>query len=91
MEHSIIHNPEKRCFECHISGHRAFVEYKLQNSTIIITKTYVPKPLEGRGIASEMVQKVAEYGYENGYDIRATCSYAVAWLQRHPNLIANQH
>lgn len=90
MEHSIIHNSGKRCFECQISGHTAFAEYKLQNNTIIITKTYVPKPLEGRGIASELVQKVAEYAYENGYDIRATCSYAETWLQRHPNLIANQ-
>lgn len=90
MEYSIYHIPEKCRFECQISGHLAFVEYNLQRHLVTITKTFVPKELEGRGIASELIQKVAEFCYENGYDIKATCSYAVTWLRKHPTIIANQ-
>lgn len=91
MEHSIKHYPETGCFECLICGHRAFVEYKLHNQVITITKTYVPKQLEGEGIASELVQKVAEFGYENGYDLKSTCSYADTWLRKHPTFIAGEY
>ncbi len=90
MEYTIEHYPNMGRFECKISGHIAFVEYQLNKGIITITKTYVPKPLEGRGIAGELVQKVAEFGYENSYDLRATCSYADVWLKRHPTFLANQ-
>lgn len=90
MEYFINHIPEATRFECQVSGHIAFVEYKLNNDTITITRTYVPKQLEGHGIASALVQRVAEYGYENGYNLKATCSYADVWLRKHPTFLANQ-
>ena len=90
MEYSICHIPLKNRFEFQLCGHTAFVEYKLNNHVLTITKTFVPKELEGQGIASNLIQKVAEFCYEQGYDVKATCSYAVTWLRKHPTIIANQ-
>ena len=38
----------------------------------------------GKGIASALVKAAYDYGRCKGLKAIATCSYAVVWLQRHP-------
>ena len=46
----------------------------------------MPRPLEGQGIAAALVAAAYNYALENGLKPKATCSFAVRWLQRHPEL-----
>ncbi len=68
-----------------IDGNMASVEYILNEGVLDIQHTYVPAPLEGKGIASQLVKFVYDYACENGLEPAATCSYAQAWLKRHPD------
>lgn len=81
---NIIHEPEKQRFILTLQGETAHVAYRIENGAFDIRHTVVPPPLEGRGIASALVREAYDYARENGYKILATCSYAVRWLQRHP-------
>ena len=45
-----------------------------------------PDHYEGKGIAAALVAAAYNYGLENGLKPKATCSYAIRWLQRHPEL-----
>jgi predicted GNAT family acetyltransferase len=47
-----------------INGHTAYVEYEIINGAVDILHTFVPKPLEGQGIASELVKFVYDYALE---------------------------
>lgn len=84
MEYNINHLPERHLFTTEIEGYTAYVEYQLQDESLDILHTIVPPPLEGRGIAAALVKKAYEYAAEQGLKSKATCSYAVKWLERHP-------
>lgn len=86
MEYNIIHQPEQKLFKTEVEGRTAFAEYRLIGNSLDIIHTVVPKPLEGRGIASALVKAAYDFAVNNGLKPKATCSYAVKWLERHPEL-----
>ncbi len=88
MDYQIEHLPERRRFVTEVDGTTAFVEYDIYGQNLDILHTIVPRPIEGRGIASALVAAAYKYALENGYKCNATCSYAVRWLQRHPEYTA---
>lgn len=86
MEYEIEHQPEQKLFKTEVEGRTAFVQYRLLNGGLDIIHTIVPRPLEGQGIAAALVKAAYVYAVANGLKPKATCSYAVAWLQRHPEV-----
>ena len=86
MEYEIEHQPEQKLFKTEVEGRTAFVQYRLLNGGLDISHTIVPRPLEGQGIAAALVKAAYDYAVANGLKPKATCSYAVAWLQRHPEV-----
>ena len=86
MEYKIEHQPEQTLFKTEVEGRTAFVHYRLLNGGLDIIHTIVPRPLEGQGIAAALVKAAYDYAVANGLKPKATCSYAVAWLQRHPEV-----
>ncbi len=81
---NIEHDKEKEIFSVVVDGVTAYVSYKLIDGSLDIRHTIVPDEIGGRGIASALVKAAYDYALENGYKAVATCSYAVVWLQRHP-------
>ena len=84
MDYKITHQPEQKLFKTEVDGRTAFVEYRLLGDYLDIIHTIVPKPIEERGIAAALVKAAYDYAKEHGLKSVATCAYAVAWLQRHP-------
>jgi len=81
---NIEHDKENEIFSVVVDGVTAHVSYKLVDGGLDIRHTIVPDEIGGRGIASALVKAAYDYALENGYIPVATCSYAVVWLQRHP-------
>ena len=65
-------------------GYTAHVAYEIHEKGLDIRHTVVPEAIGGRGIASALVKAVYDYALVKRLKPIATCSYAVAWLQRHP-------
>ncbi|MEG1585668.1 MAG: GNAT family N-acetyltransferase [Bacteroidales bacterium] len=80
----IIHNASKNSFEVEIDGYKAYVTYQIDAKTLDIRHTWVPTEINGRGIASALVKAAYDYALSNNLTPVATCSYAVVWLERHP-------
>lgn len=80
----IKHIKEDCTFELVIDNTRAFVTYEIYDGGLDIRKTLVPEALAGQGLASKLVQAAYDYAREQNLKSVATCSYAVKWLQRHP-------
>lgn len=80
----ILHNTDKHRVETRIEGLTACAEYTSGPQGLDILHVEVPKPLEGRGIASELVRFICDYARQQHLQVTATCPYAKVWLQRHP-------
>ncbi len=86
MDYEIVHQPDQCLFKTVVEGRTAFAQYRIINGALDIIHTIVPKPLEGQGIAAALVKATYDYALQQGYKPKATCSYAVLWLQRHPEV-----
>ena len=83
MKPQITHLPKERRFTTAVDGHEAHVDYVISEGALVVTHTFVPKAIKGRGIASELVREAYRFADLNGLRCKATCSYALAWLSHH--------
>lgn len=83
MKSEIKHLEKERRFVMVLEGHEARVDYVIRDGSLCVTHTFVPKPIKGRGVASELVREAYRYADLNGLRCKATCSYALAWLAQH--------
>jgi predicted GNAT family acetyltransferase len=71
-------------FELDVEGGVAFANYRLMQSTVVITHTETPRALRGRGIASELVKGSLELIRADGMKVVAGCGFVVDYLHQHP-------
>lgn len=83
MKQNIKHLKDQNRFAVNVEGHDAYVEYIMREGSVDIVRTYVPKPIKGRGIASELVAAAYFWAVSEGLGCKATCPYAAAWLEKH--------
>jgi Predicted acetyltransferase len=84
MECKIIHNQKESRFETLIDGNLAYVEYIPFRGGLNFTHTWVPKELEGQGVASLLVKFALDYTKENNLEVIPTCPFVKAFVKRHP-------
>ena len=79
---TIIHDESGCRFETEVDGYKAYVKYRIVDHALDVVSTVVPHEIGGRGIAAQLVEEAYRYAEACGYECKATCSYAVAWLAR---------
>ncbi len=84
MDQDVRHNPAESRFELEIDGSLALAEYRLENGVITFFHTETPPALQGRGAASRLIHEALLSARARGLKVRATCSFVVAYLARHP-------
>lgn len=80
----LVNNEAIHNFELHVEGHRAFIDYKQKDDKIYLIHTEVPVELEGKGVASAIVEKTFNYIEENNLKLVPLCVYVASYLKRHP-------
>ena len=80
----VRHAPERQRFEVEVDGRLAELDYVADGRVLRLHHTLVPAELEGRGIASALVQAAVDHVRAEGLTIQPLCSYVRAWLARHP-------
>ncbi len=63
--------------------------YMTENGEICIDYTYVNPVLRGQGVAGKMMEVVSEHLRQKGLKTTATCSYAIAWFNKHKKLYSD--
>ena len=64
----------------------AEITFPDRDGIAVIDHTFVDSSLRGRGVAGELMRRAVEQIQKDGHAIAATCSYAVAWLEKHPEI-----
>ena len=80
----IRHDREAHRFEVRVDDVDCELDYLLRDRVMTITHTGVPSAVGGRGIAAALVQAAFDAARAEGWKVVPACSYAVAWISRHP-------
>ena len=84
----ILHEVPEQRFVTQAEGHAAHLDYVEDDGRLTITHTIVPREIGGRGIAGELVRAALDYARGAGLKVVPQCSYADAWMRRHPEFDA---
>jgi hypothetical protein len=90
MTVDVKHNPQESRFEATVQGRLCVADYQLVGNVMVMTHTYVPPPLEGRGIAAEIVGAALAYARSHGHQVDPRCSYVRSYMRRHPETLSLQ-
>ena len=85
MTLAIEHLAQRGRFQATVEGATCVADYRLQGGVMLITHTEVAPWLQGRGIAAALVQAALAHAREHGLRVNPLCSYARAYMQRHPD------
>ncbi|HEY3800364.1 MAG TPA: GNAT family N-acetyltransferase [Caulobacteraceae bacterium] len=80
----LVDNRAESRFEMVEQGMTVFADYRRQGPRLIIDHVEAPVPLRGTGAAGRFMEALAAQAKVEGADIVPLCSYAAAWLARHP-------
>lgn len=80
----ITHNVADSRFETTVDGQVAVADYETADGVMALTHTVVPRALEGRGIAAQLVAAALNHARANGLKVNPVCSYVAAYMLRHP-------
>ena len=84
----IQHLPTEGRFVTVVEGRTCVVAYRRADRVMAITHTEVAPELEGRGIAGALVQAVIDHARASGLKVLPLCSFALAYMDRHPDTAA---
>lgn len=80
----IAHDPASKRFTTVVDGQAGYLEYEREGDALVITHTIVPPAIGGRGIAGDLVRAAVEHAKAEGLTVDPRCSYADAWMRKHP-------
>lgn len=80
----LVKNETDHQFELTVEGHTAIIVYKESGSKIWLIHTEAPAELEGKGVATALIEKTLAYLEEHHYTLVPLCPLVVAYLKRHP-------
>jgi predicted GNAT family acetyltransferase len=81
----VRHDAAAHRFTTEVDGERAVLDYSLSAGVMTIIHTGVPEPIEGRGIAGELMRAALSAARSNGWRVVPVCSYAAAYIASHPD------
>jgi predicted GNAT family acetyltransferase len=81
---NVIHNPGENRFETTIEGNLSKLDYIQNGRNFVITHVGVHPSLRGYGVAGKIVEVGLKYAQENSLRVVPMCSYAAAYIRRHP-------
>lgn len=81
---SVRDNRELHRFELPVEDHVVFADYRRQPGRLVITHVEAPPALRGTGAAGRLMDGVMQAARAEESKVLPLCSYARAWMQRHP-------
>jgi predicted GNAT family acetyltransferase len=82
-EIEVRHNVAAHRFEAEVDGGLSVADYVLRDGEMVMTHTYTPPELRGRGIAEKLVRAALEHAKKEKLKVVPACSYVDIFIQRH--------
>ncbi|NJC95738.1 MAG: GNAT family N-acetyltransferase [Anaerolineales bacterium] len=83
-ELDVKQNPDENRFEAWIDNKLSKLDYIQDDRNFVITHVGVHPAFRGQGVAGKITQVGIEYAKRNSLRVVPMCSYAAAYIRRHP-------
>lgn len=81
---NFTHDDKQQRYQVEVAPKQwARLDYSIQGDVLVITHTFVPDALRGRGCGKILMETVLSDIEHLGKKVKPVCSYAVVYLQRH--------
>lgn len=80
----VVQNLSENRFETSVDGYPSKLDYIQDGKNFVITHVGVHPELRGQGVAGKLVEVSLQYAKENSLRVIPMCSYAAAYMRRHP-------
>jgi predicted GNAT family acetyltransferase len=77
-------NRARHRYEMEVDGAQAFVEYRRDGTSVVLTHTEVPDALSGRGVGSRIARAVLDDARTHGLSVVPDCEFIAGFIARHP-------
>lgn len=85
--HSLTDLPDLNRFEVRVGGELAgWLDYRPAGDSIILAHTEVLDEHKGEGLGGVLVRHALNAARDRGKTVIATCPFAAAYIERHPEL-----
>jgi len=83
----VTNHPERSRFELAVDGELVgWLDYRPAGGRVILAHTEVMEGHEGEGLGGVLVRHALEVANAEGKSVIATCPFARAYIERHPEL-----
>jgi predicted GNAT family acetyltransferase len=86
MASPVVDAPDRSRFEMKVGDLVCIADYRLRGDHLAITHVETPPELRGAGHAAALMDGVVEIARARKLKIAPLCSYAAAYMRRHPEL-----
>jgi predicted GNAT family acetyltransferase len=84
MDQAVSDNPDLQRFELPVGDQVVFANYRRRPGQLSITHVEAPVNLRGSGAAGRLMQGMLDLARAEEVKVLPLCSYARAWMERHP-------
>jgi predicted GNAT family acetyltransferase len=84
LTNGVVDNAERRRFELTEQGSLAKADYRVQGEVMILPHVEAAPALRGTGAAGRLMEGVLDAARSRGLKVVPLCSYADAYMRRHP-------
>ena len=84
MSEIVTDNIERSQYELPVAGQTVFARYRRKDGIVSILHVEAPVALRGSGAAGRLMQGIVELARTQNEKLVPLCSYAAAWMRRHP-------
>jgi predicted GNAT family acetyltransferase len=88
---TIRHDDSAHQLFTEVDGLRAVLDYTVTDGVMNIIHTGVPRAIGGRGVAADLMRAALEYASNHNWQVNPVCSYAAAYLNKHPGEGEKRH
>lgn len=79
----VRHNAALSRFEIEVEGGPCIADYVIESGRMVLTHTFVPPVLRGRGLAEKLVRSALADARARGLKVVPACSYVALFIKRH--------
>ena len=80
---NVHHLEAESRFEADVAGQRAVLDYVRREQEVVMTRTFVPPEIRGRGVAEQLVRAALAWAQAEGLRVVPACSYVARFVARH--------
>ena len=82
-------HPDEQRLVASVDGEVAELQYQRRDGRLVVTHTYVPDSIGGRGIGSALARAAVEHARAEDLVVVPQCSFVAHWLRENPEAAAS--